>query len=120
MSRLLLRSKPVLAKSRVLRPPFDVALNGLPSAIPLNQRPRVVEVALALEESRFQQRCSLEEAEGMVTEDILYVYKLASVPTIHPKKVRQKVEWLSKLVKGHRLHLTQDKRFGRQEGFKRA
>ena len=124
MSRQLLCGKPpllsrpksqaFLANSRQLRPPFDVALDGNPSAIPLNQLPRVGDVALALQHSRFQEKCSLNEAEGMVVEDILHVYNLASVPTIHPKKVRQKVEWVSKLVKGQRLHLTQDKRFGRQ------
>ena len=124
MSRQLLCSKPLLlsrqrsqaflGKTRLLRPPFDVALGGTPSAVPLNQLPLVGEVALALEESRFRQKCSLKEAEGMVTEDILHIYNLASVPTIHPLKVRQKVEWVSKLVKKQRKDLTPDSRFGRQ------
>ena len=50
----------------------------------------------------------------MVTEDILHVYNLASIPTIHPKKVRQKVEWASKVVKQKRKGVLVDKRFGRQ------
>ena len=53
----------------------------------------------------------MREAEEMVTEDILHIYNLASVPTIHPIKVRQKVEWVTKLVKQRRKEWSFDERF---------
>ena len=102
------------SKSRLLRPSFDAALGGTPSPIPFNQLPKAGEVALAIEHARFKEKCNLREAEEMVTEDILHVYNLASVPTIHPIKVRQKVEWVTKLVKQRRKEWSFDKRFGRQ------
>ena len=108
------RSEAWLSNSRLLRPPFDAALGGTPSPIPFNQLPTAGEVALAVEHCRFKEKCNLREAEEMVTEDILHIYNLASVPTIHPKKVRQKVEWVTKLVRQRRKDGSFDKRFGRQ------
>ena len=48
-----------------------------------------------------------------MTQDILSVYRKASIPTIDPLKVKQMVEWVSKLVKNRLDDVREDKRFGR-------
>ena len=99
---------------RVLRPPEDIALGGWPVPLLSNKLPRVGEVALAIEGLKFGEQLKLEEAQRRVTEYILSVYRKASIPTINPLKVKQKVEWVSKLVKNRRSDVREDKRFERE------
>ena len=70
--------------SRVLRPTEDVFLGGLPAPLLNRKLPRVGEVALAMEHYKLVDKDSSEEAKKKVAEDIVTVYRNASIPTINP------------------------------------
>ena len=97
--------------SRVLRPTEDVFLGGLPAPLLTRKLPRVGEVALAMEHYKLVDKDSSEEK---VAEDIMTVYMNASIPTINPLKVVQKVGWVQELVKERRKDMVNDKRFDRE------
>ena len=100
--------------SRVLRPTKDVFLGGLPAPLLTRKLPRVGEVALAMEHYKLVDKDSSEEAKKKVAEYIMTVYMNASIPTINPLKVVQKVGWVQELVKERRKDMVNDKRFDRE------
>ena len=102
------------SNSRVLRPTEDVFLGGLPAPLLTRKLPRVGEVALAMELYKFEDKDDAKEAKKKVAEDVLDMYKKASIPTINPLKIAQKVEWVQELVKERRKDMVNDKRFDRE------
>ena len=96
----------------MLRFPVDIALGGYPAPLLTHKLPRLGEVALAVEYHLFK-KLDKEEAERKVTKDILQVYMDASIPMVDPKKVKQKVLWVRKLVRKRRKDTVLDKRFNR-------
>ena len=102
------------SNSRVLRPTEDVFLDGVPAPLLTRKLPRVGEVALAMELYKLDCKDSPKEAKKKVAEDILNMYKMASIPTINPLKIAQKVEWVQELVKERRKDMVNDKRFNRE------
>ena len=100
--------------SRVLRPTEDLFLGGLPAPLLTRKLPRVGEVALAMEYCKLMNKDSVKEAKKKVAEDIMTVYMNASIPTINPLKVVQKVGWVQELVKERRKDMVNDKRFDRE------
>ena len=102
------------SNSRVLRPTEDVFLDGVPAPLLTRKLPRVGEVALAMELYKLDCKDSPKEAKKKVAEDILNMYKKASIPTINPLKIAQKVEWVQELVKERRKDMVNDKRFNRE------
>ena len=100
--------------TKVLRPPFDLALDGTPCPLLTRKLARIGETALAIEYYMIAEKVERREAEKKVAEDIIKVYLEASIPTVNPFKVRQKVEWVSNLVKKRRMDLVIDIRFNRE------
>ena len=98
----------------MLRPTEDVFLGGLPAPLLSRKLPRVGEVALAMEHYKLEDKVSPEEAKKMVAKYIQEVYKNASISTINPLKVVQKVMWVQELVKEIRKDMVNDKRFDRE------
>ena len=101
------------SNSRVLRPTEDVFLDGVPAPLLTRKLPRVGEVALAMELYKLDCKDS-PKVKKKVAEDILNMYKKASIPTINPLKIAQKVEWVQELVKERRKDMVNDKRFNRE------
>ena len=94
MSKLSRRNRLSLAKkgeARRLKPPEDLVVGGVPKPLLTNKLPRCREVALAVEHFRFMEQVSQKEAGKKVTDYIVEVYREASIATIHPIKIRQKV-----------------------------
>ena len=87
------------SNSRVLRPTEDVFLGGLPAPLLTRKLPRVGEIALAMEYYKLEDKDGPKEAKKKVAEDVVNMYKKASIPTINPLKIAQKVEWVQELVK---------------------
>ena len=84
-----------------------------PRPLPRSQLPLVRDVDLALEDAVERLLVSKEEAVKTVSCDIEDIYRNASIPTIHPQKVRQKVVSVLELRRNAVKNLAVDQRTGK-------
>ena len=84
-----------------------------PRPLPRSQLPLVRDVDLALEDAVERLLVSKEEAVKTVSCDIEDIYRNASIPTIHPQKVRQKVASVLELRRNAVKNLAVDQRTGK-------
>ena len=97
------------SKKKFKRKVEDPAYLGLPKPLPMNQLPLNKDVGLAYEEYLFNDE---EYPIHKVTDNIIEIYKRASIPTIHKKKIHNKVQNLIQMKKQKLKDLREDPRRG--------
>ena len=92
------KKKQNVRKRRRKRTP-DPIYHGFPRPIPSSQLPTYKDVGLGIENYKQFEGKREDLAIDFVVEDIRRIYDKASIPTITPKKIRQKVKRLASMKK---------------------